>query len=281
MIAPAKATSRYYAINNHVQCTGLQSFWNNNEVAFKNWIKHRDISKQTKQAYTNALVGFFKDNDVYRPKDFRKFKLKDKESRGLRNLFNFCEDEEIDILAGHALDKWRRFVKIPKSGVTEVYITDEEVQEGYVSCSDELKILFKLLVCSGNRLIHLYRMLQRFDEKKVVVDEEIAHYPSSEFSSGNKRTFQIFFPIAYISDIKSFQSPDKYKTVSKKLQYGRVSAKTIRKWHLNVMIKEGVTESLADFIQGRALATVGSAHYLNKVQQAKEEYKRVISKLVI
>lgn len=55
-----------------------------------------------------------------------------------------------------------------------------------------------------------------------------------------------------------------------------VCAKTIRKWHLNLMIKEGVTESLADFIQGRAPATVGSAHYLNKVQQSKEAYKKIV-----
>ncbi|TGC06509.1 hypothetical protein CUN85_12850 [Methanolobus halotolerans] len=278
---PVNATNNDYAMNNHVQCTGLQHFWNSNEVAFKDWLHHRDISKPTKNTYYNALVEFFKDNDVHKPKDFRKLQLKDKESRGLRNLFNYCEDEDIDILAGHPLEKWRRFVKIPKSGVTEVYITDEEVQEGYVSCPTEVKILYKLLVCSGNRLIHLYRMLQLFNEKKVVIDGDIAHYPSSEFSSGNKRTFQVFFPTAYISEIKSFQSPDKYKTVSKKLQVGRVSAKTIRKWHLNVMIKEGVTESLADFIQGRAPATVGSAHYLNKVQQAKEEYKRIIEKLAL
>ncbi|AFV23643.1 hypothetical protein Mpsy_1435 [Methanolobus psychrophilus R15] len=275
--APANVTSGDSALNNQVQCTGPQHFWNSNEVAFKNWLQHRDISKPTKNIYYNALVGFFKDNDVYRPNDFRKLKFKDKESRGLWNLFNYCEDEEIDILAGHALEKWRRFVKIPKSGVTEVYITDEEVHEAYVSCPSELKILFKLLICSGNLLAHLYLMLQRFDEKKVVIDGDIAHYPSSEFSSGNKRTFQIFFPTAYILDIKSFQSPDKYKTVSKKLQVRRVSAKTIRKWHLNVMIKEGVTESLADFIQGRAPATVGSAHYLNKVQQAKEEYRRILA----
>ncbi|KKG09358.1 hypothetical protein EO92_10330 [Methanosarcina sp. 2.H.A.1B.4] len=52
-------------------------------------------------------------------------------------------------------------------------------------------------------------------------------------------------------EIKSFNSPDQYKTISKKLQIGRVSGKTIRKWHLNVMIKEGVTQSLGDFIQGR------------------------------
>ncbi|WP_370574627.1 integrase [Methanomethylovorans sp.] len=63
--------------------------------------------------------------------------------------------------------------------------------------------------------------------------------------------------------------------LTKKLQVGRVSAKTIRKWHLNVMVKEGVTKSLADFMQDRVPVTVGSAHYLNKVQQAKEEYRRI------
>ncbi|UGV41716.1 hypothetical protein J7W08_05415 [Methanococcoides orientis] len=67
----------------------------------------------------------------------------------------------------------------------------------------------------------------------------------------------------------------------KKIRHGRVSAKTIRKWHLNVMIKEGVTESLADFIQGRASMTVGSAHYLNKVEQAKNEYRRIMEKFSI
>ncbi|NPE30471.1 hypothetical protein HNV12_21460 [Methanococcoides sp. SA1] len=45
--------------------------------------------------------------------------------------------------------------------------------------------------------------------------------------------------------------------------------------------KEGVIESLADFIQGRAAVTVGSAHYLNKVQQAKDEYCRIMEKLSI
>ena len=130
--APANVTSGDSALNNHVQCTGLQHFWNSNEVAFKNWLQHRDISKPTKNTYYNALVDFFKDNDVYRPNDFRKLKLKDKESRGLRNLFNYCEDEEIDILAGRALEKWRRFVKIPKSSVTEVYITDEEVKHMFL-----------------------------------------------------------------------------------------------------------------------------------------------------
>jgi intergrase/recombinase len=37
----------------------------------------------------------------------------------------------------------------------------------------------------------------------------------------------------------------------------------------------------SDFIQGRAAATVGSAHYLNKVQNATEEYEKLIRKFPI
>ncbi|KKG09359.1 hypothetical protein EO92_10335 [Methanosarcina sp. 2.H.A.1B.4] len=113
MIVSANVMSGGYTQNYHMQYTGLQHFWNTNEVAFKNWLHHRGILKPTKQTYINVLVGFFKDNDVYRPNDFRTLKLKDKESRGLCNLFNYREDKEINILAGHPLEKWRRFVKIP------------------------------------------------------------------------------------------------------------------------------------------------------------------------
>lgn len=67
----------------------------------------------------------------------------------------------------------------------------------------------------------------------------------------------------------------------KEIRSGRVTAKTIRKWHLNTMIKEGITESVADFIQGRESATVGSAHYLNKIQQATDQYSKLIGKFPI
>ena len=64
--------------------------------------------------------------------------------------------------------------------------------------------------------------------------------------------------------------------LTENILHGRVCAKTIRKWHLNLMVKEEVTESLDYFIQVRTPANVGSAHYLNIVQQAKDEYRRII-----
>jgi len=264
-----------------VQDICLNDFWKTSKDAFDEWLNFKDISKKTKQGYRSGLINFFENNMVHKPKDFRKLKLKDKESRGLRNLFNFCEDEEIEDVVGYNIDRWRRFIKIRKSGVVEVYVTDEEIKEAYNACPEVLKPVFSLLAYSGNRATHIHKMLDNFDERNIIIDGDVAHYPTSSLSEGTKKTFQVYFPTSFIPELKSIGKPRCYYNITEKIRNGRVSAKTIRKWHLNLMIKEGVTESIADFIQGRAAVTVGSAHYLNKVQRGKEEYHKVMNYLQV
>jgi len=257
----------------------LNDVWIKHQGLFEEWLKNKDISKRTKQNYYSALIRFFESQTVTRPIEFRNILLKDKEERGLRNLFNYFEDEEINEICGHSLEKWRRFVKIKKSGVVEVYVDDEEIKKGYDECPEEMKPIYSLLVYSGNRFTHIHQMLDNFDEDNIIIDGEIAHYPTSFLSSGSKRTFHLFFPASYVPELKKICKLRSYFNILKEIKCGRVTAKTIRKWHLNLMIKEGITESVADFIQGRASATVGSAHYLNKVQQATNQYRRLIGKL--
>ena len=144
-----------------------------------------------------------------------------------------------------------------------------------------MKPVYSLLVYSGSRLTHIHRMLENFDERNIVIEGEVAHCPTSYLSSGTKKTFHLFFPALYIPELRKLCRLKSYCSVMKEIRCGRVTAKTIRKWHLNLMIKEGITESVADFIQGRASTTVGSAHYLNKVQQATNQYRRLIGKLPI
>ena len=144
-----------------------------------------------------------------------------------------------------------------------------------------MKPIYKLLVYSGNRLTHIRQMLENFDERNLIIEGEVAHYPTSFLSSGTKSTFHLFFPASYVQDLKNICSIKSYDYILKQIQNGRMTAKTIRKWHLNTMIKEGITESLADFIQGRASITLGSAHYLNKVQQATDQYHRIVGKFPI
>ncbi|UGV41779.1 hypothetical protein J7W08_05760 [Methanococcoides orientis] len=239
-------------------------------------MQFRDVTAATKQSYITALTRFFENNTINKPNELRGLYLKDKESRGLRNLFNYCEDEEIDYIGEYSIEKWRRFVKIRKSGVVEIYVTDEEVKEAYNACPEVLKPVFRLLTYSGSRARHIHKMLENFDERNIIVDGDVACYPTASFAEGTKKTFQVFFPTSFIPELKAIGKPRCYYNITEKIRYDRVSAKTIRKWHLNVMIREGVTESVADFIQGRAATTVGSAHYLNKVGQAKKEYKKLI-----
>jgi intergrase/recombinase len=254
----------------------LSDVWVQHSQSFNDWLSAKDISESTKRDYFNALKKFFENTSIQRPQEFRGHRLKDKEERGLRNLLNYFEDEEIDDICGYGIDKWRRYIKIKKSGVCEIYITDAEIKEAYDACSDDLKTIYSLLIYSGNRLSHIYQMLKTFDERNIVIDGDVAHYPTSSFSKGTKRTFQIYFPASFIPKLKNIGNICSYYSLLKQTKFKRVSSKTIRKWHLNLMIKEGVTESLADFIQGRAPATVGSAHYLNKVQHAKDEYRRIM-----
>ncbi|MCM1987776.1 integrase [Methanococcoides seepicolus] len=240
-----------------------------------------DVTSKTKQGYRSSLTRFFESNTINKPKDIRKLNLKDKESRGLRNLLNYCEDEEIEDVVGYNIDRWRRFIKIRKSGVVEVYVTDEEIKEAYNACPEVLKPVFSLLVYSGSRATHIHKMLETFDERNIIINGNIAHYPTSSFSEGKKKTFHVYFPTSFIPDLNSIGKPRCYYNITEKIRKGRVSAKTIRKWHLNMMIQDGVTESIADFIQGRAATTVGSAHYLNKVQRASVEYAKVIEQFPI
>jgi intergrase/recombinase len=255
--------------------------WTQHSDSFKDWLSAKDVSETTKRDYYNALTKLFDNESVQKPQEFRKLELSDKEERGLRNLLNYFEDEDVDELCGYTIEKWRRYIKIKKSGSVDIYVTDEEIQEACEAYPDDLRPIYQLLMYSGNRLSHIHRMLKTFDERNIVIDGDVAHYPTSSFSTGTKRTFHVFSPTSFITTLKSIDKIYGYDHYAKNTRHNRVYAKTIRKWHFNLMVKERVTESLADFIQGRAPATVGSAHYLNKVQQSKEEYRRIVERFVV
>jgi intergrase/recombinase len=191
----------------------LNDAWLQCKSGFEEWLRHKKISEPTKRDYLNALLRFFENRTINKPIEIRDILLKDKEERGLRNLFNYFEDEDIDEICGYNLEKWRRFVKIKKSGVVEIYVNDEEIKKAYQECPLEMKTIYKLLVYSGNRLTHIHQMLKNFDERNIIMDGEIAHYPTSFLSSGTKSTFHLFFPASFIPEIKKKCSIKSYKCV--------------------------------------------------------------------
>ncbi len=172
--------------------TLLNNAWVHHHDSFNKWLQTRNISEPTKRNYYRTLTRFFEKTTVQKPQDFRTLKLNDKEERGLRNLLNYFEDEDIDDVAGYSIDKWRRFIKIKPSGVVEIYVTNDEIREAFDACSEDIKPILQLLIYSGNRLSHIYAMVENFDERNIVIDEDVAYYPTSAFSSGDSGSFRFW-----------------------------------------------------------------------------------------
>ena len=261
--------------------TTFNEFYETHREGFEKWLDRRvregDLSDRSRKDYLSAVDRYLieeADDDIIKPADFRNMSG-DKQTRGVKNFFNYLEEIEIENPLGYPLDKWRKNVKIQKSGVVEIYPSNREIVEAYNACPPEYRTFFKALVYTGNRFSQLYAALQNFNPQEVTIIGDVAHLPSASLSSGTKRSYRLFFPAAFIPELSkiSLQSEDNIK---KGIQHGRVSAKTIRKWNLNFLVENGVSESIADFMQGRAPVTVGSAHYLNKIKQSVDAYQKVV-----
>ncbi len=245
---------------------------------FVKWLNQRAkgkaITQRTAKDYLSAVDRFFTSETVTHPSHFSVMDG-DKQTRGVRNFLNYLEGIDIDAPLGHSLRKWRDQIQIRASGFVEVYPSDEEIMEAFNACPPEHRTVLKALIYSGNRFSQLYGTLVNLQPEDVTYAGSVAHIPAAGQSAGTKRSYRLFFPAAFIPELLNVKllSPD---YTLKSIQHGRVSAKTIRKWHLNFMVEHDVSESLADFMQGRAPVTVGSAHYLNKVKQSVAAYEKVL-----
>ena len=264
----------------------LLELYKEHRSAFISYLNNvRAIDKQLIKNYVSALDRLLPEG-ITNPKELEQAVIEarrnDKLVKGLRVFFNFLEDQlELYVLNGYSLDQWRKKVKIPRPNVREVYITDEELREAYEHVKDklELELCFKLLVFSGLRLKHLWLAMKSFNSSNLVIKGSIARYPVSHVSKATKKAYWLYMPVELVNELKPFSY--NYRYYQKGIEHGRVSANSIRKWHLNKLIELGVPESVADFIQGRASLTVGSTHYLNKTKQADDWYSRIVDSLKV
>jgi intergrase/recombinase len=253
----------------------LKELYRQYKIDFDKWLDNK-VSKGSKRDYINAIEKNLTD-DIKTPKELSALIPVSSKylAVGIRNFLNFLEDEEIEEINGYSLDRWRKVLTIKKSGVKEVYITDKELLEAYEA--SKCKDVFRLLVYSGMRLRQIERAIRNIDESLIVTDGAVSRYPISEISKGQKKGFWLYFPTSFKRDFINIKTRG-YDALVDCISHKRVSAKTIRKWNMNFLIEQGVSESIVDFIQGRAAVTVGSAHYLNKTKQADREYAKVLDK---
>jgi len=198
--------------------------------------------------------------------------------RSIRNLINYYVD--VKGLDETVAIKLKKACKMEKSGVRAVFLRDDEVKEAYHQLSkngEHIRIFIKLEIFSGIRGKHAYEMLRGFNKDQLIKIPEkgIARYPIVEYSKGNKRGFFAYFPIEFADELRRFDEFE-YRDFIENSRYRRVNSNSIRKWHYNKLIECGIDASIADFIQGRAPASVGAMHYLATARQADKAYSKAV-----
>ncbi len=261
----------------------LNDVWERHRDPWRAWLHNRVVGKKlsdrSAKDYVTGVRTFFETYRVGKPSAFDAIVFGDKQSRGLRNFFNYLEDEEITYLAGYSLENWRRKVRITASGKDRVFPETEDIVEAYMHLPDEIVTEFKLLVYTGCRFSHGYEVLKNIHHLKIERAGEIAYINTEPLTKHTKQTFAIFFPAGFIEELQDF-SPDTMQhpsTIVRKIQHGNVSVKTIRKWHFNVLRKKArIDSAIANFMHGRGQSNVGDDVYLEQIGFAIEEYPKVL-----
>jgi len=267
--------------------SSLKELYQQQRGDFENWLAVKGITEQTQKGYLSALDRLIP--DVSNPKELKESlakmqSSKDKLTRGLKNFFKYMQ--EVDEANADVWEKWHSAVKVEQAGVREVYISNDELLEAYKHLKDrgdEVALtVFKALVYSGMRLKQLLRVLRSWDSKQVIKKGEICRYPVHKASKGKKKAFWLYFPSAFLDELESIAHTDiSYHTVERQLRIGRVSANSIRKWLINFCVDNGISFELADFIEGRAAVSVGTAHYAQMTRHADRAYAAIVDKFPI
>jgi intergrase/recombinase len=191
----------------------------------------------------------------------------------IRALLNHLE--ATSIIDEDSLFRYRMAIRVPKTGSDDFVPDVDEVVLTYQKITNEsYRLLYKLIFYSGIRLIEAVHILTTYNQGNLMVNGGTARYPLS-MTRGTKRAIYAYIPLGFSKELRIAQDCAKADTHFRSCR-GRLPLKYLRKWHYNFLITQGVSESVVDFIQGRALSSVGSMHYLAKAKQADDWYSRIL-----
>jgi len=208
----------------------------------------------------------------------RKGLINDRASRtSFRVFLNYLEYRELveeDILL-----KLRSKVKLSiKSEIDTFVPNDKMIERSLKLISGKDYILYKIVLESGCRPSELGEFIQNFDSSKVEIHNDTIAYRNF-YLRNSKNSFYLFFTkktylefIKYKYDLKIFNKFRERIVRNKSI----ISLKYLRKYQFTLLIKNGVSIEIADFIQGRCSRNIGFNHYLAKKEIALKEYGKIL-----
>ena len=261
----------------------LKEYFEKYKDEWLRFMEKRGTSKATIRDYISAVEKYLPE-DVTTPEELSEVEKFTKPfNRCLGIFFTFLEEEkDVTEINGFSIKKWRKNIPKKEEEAEEIYISDKELKEAYNNIRDTVKPVFKLIEFSGGRLSQVVRALHTFDANKIVVNGKVARYPIGYISKGTKKGYWLYFPSEFVDELIEYaKRPHTYEYLKQEIAYNRVTAKRLRKWHMNFLVQNDVPESIVDFIQGRSSLTIGTTHYLNKTKEADRQYARIVDKFPI
>ncbi|RLI81635.1 hypothetical protein DRP04_05685 [Archaeoglobales archaeon] len=186
-------------------------------------------------------------------------------------------------------------IKIPSSGIrpsSEKFTTAERIIEAYNLADETRKLVIKLLVYTGQRLIEIVDLLNNFDERELVILEDLgiarydllAMYKRIGSNKANaeqtKRAWVAYMPADFARQLKRVQvSYDSLK--GENLANNIVQPNQLRSWFSDFMDEQGVPEDVIEFMTGKTPENILRKHYKNLEKKADRHYARVVDKFPI
>jgi len=157
---------------------------------------------------------------------------------------------------------------------------------------EETETLYKLIVFSGLRLEHAYRLLKTFNPKNLEFKGRVARYPTEEISTEIKGSFYAFMPSAFAKKLRRLKlehsvstyenriNPRRWKPPKKEWQSSWVNAKNLRKWFENFCKRNGVELLYRKFFMGHSTRAV-IEHYEQMEDLSWSEYAKIVDEFPI
>ena len=234
---------------------------------YENWLISQGLSYGYIKDLMKTLTGFIRE-DISDIAD----NITDTQSIAARSYLNYLSQKSL--LSDELMARFKKKLPLRQSKADNYIPSNNEVVHAYKQLKvKRFQTIFKLLAFSGARITELVKMVKEYEPSKLIVEEKFAKY-QLHYNRGHKSSFYIYMPKGMVSELHKFYVH--VDTITHQISKSGLNPKYLRKWFYNFLIYNNVPEGVADFIEGRASATVGSMHYLSKAKQTDYWYEHIV-----
>lgn len=259
------------------------------KIAFKENAKFLDYLNEQGHCseHVNHLILYYRKHFLGKTyeaaSDLKKYILSSKGHTNLvkavRAYIKFADENQL--IPKETVKLYLEQIKAKRTKV-DVYVpSTEELVATYnkIKSHPDLSLLYMVLATSGIRYVEAYDFLTTYKPERLRIIGNFGVYAVAD-TRHTKTINNIYLPLFVCKRLRHITGTYQSLRVRLRKKGGTVSFKYLRKWHYNFMLYNGIPESVADFIQGRASNSVSANHYLAKGQQAEYWYQQIVDNMI-